>query len=62
MTFGKTIKMFLIDGDPSGRQTCEVSNWTAWAYRIPRNEVGKCGDPPNLNSTGGLHRGGREYL
>lgn len=30
MTFGKTIKMFLIDGDPSGRLTCELSNWKAW--------------------------------
>lgn len=52
MTFGKTIKMFLIDGDPSGRLTCELSNWTGLAYRIPRTEVKKCGDRPNLNSTG----------
>ena len=52
MTFGKTIKMFLIDGDPSGRLTCELSNWTGLAYRIPRTEVKKCSDRPNLNSTG----------
>lgn len=52
MTFGKTIKMFLIDGDPNGRLTCELSNWTGLAYRIPRTEVKKCGDRPNLNSTG----------
>ena len=52
MTFDKTIKMFLIDGDPSGRLTCELSNWTGLAYRIPRTEVKKCGDRPNLNSTG----------
>jgi len=52
MTFGKTIKMFLIDGDPSGRLTCELSNWTGLAYRIPRTEVKKCLDRPNLNSTG----------
>lgn len=52
MTFGKTIKMFLIDGDPSGRLTCELSNWTGLAYRIPRTEVKKCEDRPNLNSTG----------
>lgn len=52
MTFGKTIKMFLIDGDPSGRLTCELSNWTGLAYRIPRTEVKKCTDRPNLNSTG----------
>ncbi len=52
MSFGKTIKMFLIDGDPSGRLTCELSNWTGLAYRIPRTEVKKCSDRPNLNSTG----------
>ena len=52
MNFGKSIKMFLIDGDPSGRLTCELSNWTGLAYRIPRTEVKKCGDRPNLNSTG----------
>ena len=52
MSFGKTIKMFLIDGDPSGRLTCELSNWTGLAYRIPRTEVKKCADRPNLNSTG----------
>ncbi|MGD2198758.1 GIY-YIG nuclease family protein [Lysinibacillus fusiformis] len=52
VTFGKSIKIFLIDGDPSGRLTCELSNWTGLAYRIPRTEVKKCGDRPNLNSTG----------
>ena len=52
MIFGKTIKMFLIDGDPNGRLTCELSNWTGLAYRIPRTEVKKCSDRPNLNSTG----------
>ncbi|MBA4745822.1 MAG: GIY-YIG nuclease family protein [Muricauda sp.] len=34
--FGKTIKLFLIDGEPSGRMTCELSNWTGKAYKIPR--------------------------
>lgn len=52
MTFRKTIKMFLIDGDANGRLTCELSNWTGLAYRIPRTEVKKCSDRPNLNSTG----------
>ncbi len=28
MKYGKTIKIFLIDGDPNGRMTCELSNWT----------------------------------
>lgn len=52
MKFGQTIKMFLIDGNSDGRLTCELSNWTGLAYRIPRTEVKKCNDRPNLNSTG----------
>lgn len=52
MAFGKTIKLFLIDGDPSGRLTCELSNWTGLAYRIPRTEVKRSKDRANLNSTG----------
>ncbi len=37
MRFGKTIKVFLIDGEPNGRMTCELSNWTGKVYKIPRN-------------------------
>jgi hypothetical protein len=28
MKFGKTIKIFLIDGEPNGRMSCELSNWS----------------------------------
>lgn len=37
--FGKTIKLFLIDGEPNGRMTCELSNWTGKAYKIPRIQI-----------------------
>lgn len=50
--FGKTIKIFLIDGNPNGRMTCELSNWTGKAYKIPRMEVKNCGDRADLNNTG----------
>lgn len=43
MKFGKTIKIFLIDGDPNGRMTCELSNWTGKAYKIPRNKIARTG-------------------
>jgi hypothetical protein len=52
MKFGKTIKIFLIDGDPNGRMTCEISNWTGKAYKIPRNQLKDCGDRTDLNNTG----------
>lgn len=52
MKFGKTIKIFLIDGDPNGRMSCELSNWTGKAYKIPRIKVKDCTDRDDLISTG----------
>lgn len=48
----KTIKIFLLDGDPNGRLTCELSNWTGKAYKIPRNKIKDCSDREDLSSTG----------
>ncbi len=50
--FGKTIKLFLIDGEPSGRMACELSNWTGKAYKIPRIKVKDCSDRPDLTNPG----------
>lgn len=52
MQFGKTIKIFLIDGDPNGRMSCELSNWTGKAYKIPRIKIKECTDRDDLNNTG----------
>lgn len=52
MVFGKTIKIFLIDGDPNGRMTCELSNWSGKAYKIPRIKIKDCTDRNDLTSTG----------
>jgi glycerol-3-phosphate cytidylyltransferase-like family protein len=52
MRFGKTIKIFLIDGDPNGRMSCELSNWTGKAYKIPRIKIKDCTDREDLVSTG----------
>ena len=52
MAFGKTIKIFLIDGDPNGRMACELSNWTGKAYKIPRIKIKECGDRSDLLNTG----------
>ncbi|WP_432221318.1 GIY-YIG nuclease family protein [Flavobacterium sp. TMP13] len=49
---GKTIKIFLIDGDANGRMSCELSNWTGKAYKIPRIKVKECVDRNDLTSTG----------
>ncbi|HZK94884.1 MAG TPA: GIY-YIG nuclease family protein [Prolixibacteraceae bacterium] len=52
MKFGKTIKIFLIDGDPNGRMSCELSNWSGKAYKVPRINVKDCSDREDLVSTG----------
>lgn len=52
MKFGKTIKIFLIDGEPNGRMSCELSNWSGKAYKIPRIKVKDCIDRSDLGSTG----------
>lgn len=52
MKFGKTIKIFLIDGEPNGRMSCELSNWSGKAYKIPRIKVKDCVDRSDLGSTG----------
>ena len=50
--FGKTIKIFLVDGDPNGRMTCELSNWTGKALKIPRKKIKESSDRPELENTG----------
>lgn len=39
MTKPKTIRIFLLDGSPTGTKTAEISNWTGKAYVIPRNRL-----------------------
>lgn len=65
--FGKTIKLFLIDGEPNGRMTCELSNWTGKAYRIPRILVKESADRDELKNPGvyllfGKNEEGREVV
>ena len=42
MQYGKTIEMFLVDGDASGLVTAELSNWNGKAIKIPRTMVKDC--------------------
>ena len=52
VTFGKTISLFLIEGDPNSRWVCELSNWNGKAYKIPRLKVHGCFDRPDLAACG----------
>lgn len=52
MSRGKTLKLFLIDGEPSGRIKCSLANWTGIAYKIPRTALDKCKNIDFLKQTG----------
>lgn len=49
---GKSINLFLMDGDPSGRIKCTLANWTGVAYKIPRTELKKCKERNDLSQSG----------
>ena len=49
---GKSINLFLMDGDASGRIKCTLANWTGIAYRIPRTELDKCKERDDLKQSG----------
>ena len=52
MNYGKSIRLFLVEGTADGRWMCELSNWTGKAYKIPRKYVKNSNDRPELTNTG----------
>lgn len=49
---GKSINLFLMDGEVNGRIKCTLANWTGIAYKIPRIELDKCKDRDDLKQSG----------
>ena len=49
---GKSINLFLMDGDASGRIKCTLANWTGVAYKIPRTDLDKCREREDLKQSG----------
>lgn len=49
---GKSINLFLMDGDASGRMKCTLANWTGIAYKIPRTELDRCKERDDLKQSG----------
>ncbi|MFA5080350.1 MAG: GIY-YIG nuclease family protein [Candidatus Paceibacterota bacterium] len=45
----KTIKIFLVDGEPNGLKTAELSNWVGQAIVIPRNKLKDIKRRPDCN-------------
>ena len=51
-TRGKSINLFLMDGDANGRIKCTLTNWTGVAYKIPRTKLEDCKDRDDLKQSG----------
>ena len=49
---GKSINLFLMDGEPSGRIKCTLANWTGIAYKIPRTALELCKERDDLRQSG----------
>ena len=52
MARGKSLKIFMMDGDAAGRWVCTLAGRTTKAYKIPRIDVKKCGDRKDLAACG----------
>lgn len=48
----RSINLFLMDGEPTGRIKATLANWTGLAYKIPRIATNKCKDREDLNQSG----------
>jgi hypothetical protein len=49
---GKSINLFLMDGESSGRIKCTLANWTGVAYKIPRTALDLCKERDDLKQSG----------
>lgn len=52
VTRGKNINLFLIDGNPTGRIKCSLSNWTGIVYKIPKVMINDCKEIDALQQSG----------
>ncbi|WP_211208380.1 GIY-YIG nuclease family protein [Corynebacterium lubricantis] len=46
------MKLFLMDGSPKGRIKCSLGNWVGKVYLVPRTEITRSKDRPELSQTG----------
>lgn len=52
MPLSKSINLYLMYGDVSGRIKCTLANWTGLAFKIPRTSLDTCKDRNELKKTG----------
>lgn len=51
-TFGKTIRLFLVDGTANGLTTAELSNWTGIGVKVPRIKIREYSNRPEFQKPG----------
>lgn len=51
-TRGKSINLYLMDGNVNGRIKCSLANWTGLCFKIPRTSLDLCKDRKELKQTG----------
>jgi len=49
---GLTIKLFLVDGSPTGMMTAEIGNWVGKALVVPRAQLAELASRPEAGRTG----------
>jgi hypothetical protein len=49
---GKTIRIYLVDGEPTGILTAEISNWTGKVLVAPRSQLADLAKRPEVKRTG----------
>ena len=57
---GKSINLFLMDGNVNGRIKCTLANWTGLCFKIPRTSLDLCKDRKELKQTGVYFLFGRD--
>ena len=57
---GKNIELYLMDGEASGRWQATLSNWNCCSYKIPRGDLKRCDDLPEIYSPGVYFLFGRD--
>jgi hypothetical protein len=52
MSTGKSVRLFLADGTPSGLLTAEIMNWTGHIVAAPRSDLAALLRRPETSRTG----------
>ena len=52
MARGKSINVYLIDGEANGKIKAQISNWNGIAYKIPRSLLAECKDLDAFKQSG----------